>query len=82
MQYSETQIDIDKIEAWGELNDDLLFLVPPEHRIELLRSAIRHEEAEIAEREKNGEGSFSVPLISPWIRQECGTGMRSCASRA
>ena len=50
---SETEADIANAEAWSEIIEDLLTLVPPDKRMEVLQLALANEKAEMVERAKN-----------------------------
>jgi len=53
-KFPETDKDVENVEAWAEVIEDLLYLVPPDKRSELLALAGRNEEAKRKEREERG----------------------------
>jgi hypothetical protein len=71
---SETDKDIENVEAWAEIIEDMLHLMPAENRIKVLRLALQKEEAEVKDREKNGlyrvvafdEISMNSPGLMHW----------------
>jgi hypothetical protein len=50
MKFSETDKDIENVEAWAEVIRDVLFRVPADKRIEVLALASANEEAAAQER--------------------------------
>jgi hypothetical protein len=53
---SESDKDIANIEAWAEMIEDMLALMPPDSRIEALRAALKNEETARKERAENPYG--------------------------
>ena len=64
MQYAEDAEDVGNVEAWAEIVEDMLFLVPPEDRMKVLQLAVASEEAAIAERLEH------EPLGKIWCASE------------
>ena len=54
MTKSETDRDIENVEAWAEVVADLLYHVPPDKRVDVLVLATKNEQAEALEREAKG----------------------------
>jgi hypothetical protein len=54
MNYAESEEDISNVEAWAEIVEDLLYLVPVKDRMKVLDIARTKEEAAIAERAEHG----------------------------
>jgi hypothetical protein len=54
MKYGETDNDVENIEAWAEIIEDLLFCAPPDKRTEILATATKNEETARKRREANG----------------------------
>src|SRR5262245_51317074 len=54
MQYVEDEEDIGNIEAWAEIIEDMLYLVPFDSRMKVLQLTIAKQEAEIAEMAEHG----------------------------
>jgi hypothetical protein len=50
---SESDKDIVNVQAWAEIIEDMLALMPPDSRIEVLRLAVQKEEAARKERAGN-----------------------------
>jgi hypothetical protein len=57
---SESDKDIVNIEAWAEMIEDMLALMPPDSRIEVLRAAVKKEETERKERAENPYGGLCI----------------------
>jgi hypothetical protein len=53
-KFAEDQNDVENVEAWAEVIEDLLYLVPPGQRAAVLALASKNEEAEAKEREAHG----------------------------
>jgi hypothetical protein len=51
---SETDEDVSNVEAWAEVIEDLLYLVPGDLRAEVLALAVKNEETARKERETSG----------------------------
>jgi hypothetical protein len=51
---SETDRDIGNVEAWAEVVESLLNLMPTKTRMDVLRLAVANEEAAIKDREAHG----------------------------
>jgi hypothetical protein len=67
---AETDVDVQNVEAWAEVIKDMLYLVPPDQRMEVLTLAVKHEEADRTER-KAHEGFAAVDfanLDTPGLR--------------
>ena len=54
MRKCEDQKDIGNVEAWAEVVEDLLHLVPEDQRAEVLALASKNEAAKAKKREANG----------------------------
>jgi hypothetical protein len=70
-QMSETDKDMANVEAWAEVVADMLYLMPPEHRLSTLRLALEKEQAATAERTKNGGfvvRKFSLENLKPALK--------------
>src|SRR5262245_61656583 len=71
MKYSETKNDLENIEAWAAIIEDLLFRVPPDMRAQVLALAGKNEEAARKKREARVMMSAAEALAnmdSPGIR--------------
>jgi hypothetical protein len=62
---AETNEDIENVEAWAEVINDLLWLVPIERRAEVLALATKSEESERKKREATGVRM----MATPWTEQ-------------
>src|SRR5262249_43163963 len=54
MQYVENEEDINNIEAWAEIIEDMLYFVPFESRMQVLQLAVAKHEANVAEVVEHG----------------------------
>jgi hypothetical protein len=74
--FTETDKDIENVEAWAEVVADLLYHVPPDKRPAVLELATKNEQAEALEREANG-GFTLIPFSNSndWMNEP---GMRHC----
>jgi hypothetical protein len=61
IQVGELDDDITNVEAWAEIIKDLLHLMPPEQRADVLALAVKNEEANRKEREADG-GRWFKPV--------------------
>jgi hypothetical protein len=68
MTKSETDRDIENVEAWAEIIGDVLYHVPPDRRADVLALAAKNEEAEVLEREAHG-GFTLIPFSNDWMNE-------------
>jgi hypothetical protein len=68
MTKSETDRDIENVEAWAEIIGDVLYHVPPDKRVDVLELATKNEEAEAQERKANG-GFKLMAFSNDWMNK-------------
>jgi hypothetical protein len=72
MQYVEDEEDIGNVEAWTEILEDLLYLMPFDSRMKVLQLVVANHEADVAERVKHGPLGKRISMDPEKFRNEPG----------